>query len=70
MITDFLTDNFSAVQRTWESAGERERLQFYVALLKYAVPQLQSIEMVSDFERMTDQELRMIIDELKQSAAS
>jgi len=65
-ISDFLTDNFASVQETWEKANERERLQFYVQLLRFALPTLQSMELQSDFERMTDSELQMIIKELKE----
>ena len=65
-IGDFLSDRFEEVGEVWSAASERDKLTFYVQLLRFALPQLQSVEMTSEFERMTDAELRMIIDELKQ----
>jgi len=38
---------------------------FWRDLLRYAVPVLQSTEIVSDFERMSDTQLRQVIEELK-----
>jgi len=63
-INDFLADNFKEIQRTWMNAGERERLTFYLGLLRFALPQLQSVEVQSDFERLTDSELQDLYNEL------
>ena len=60
-IGQFLTDNFDKVQDTWDKANEREMLQFYVQLLRFAVPQLQTVEMVSDFERITELDINPLI---------
>jgi len=65
-VSDFLEHNLADVQAVYDKAGEREKLSFLVQLLRFALPQLQSIEMQSDFQRMTDSELRMIIEELKE----
>ncbi len=42
----------------------RDKLNFFRDLLKYAVPQLQSTELKTDFDVLTDAQLDHIIDEL------
>lgn len=67
-ITDFLNDNFDEVIRAWEKMDNpRERLSFYRDLLKYAVPALQSTQLTTDFEKLTDEQLDYIIENLKAS---
>jgi len=66
-ISNFLEDNFEDVQTTFDQAGNREKLNFYKDLLAFALPKLQSIESVGQFETLTDEQLQIIIDELNQS---
>ena len=68
-ITEFLEDNFEQIVNEWNKLTGKEKLYFYKDLLKYAVPTLQATELKTDFERMTDEQLDYIIDELKKTAS-
>jgi len=67
-ITEFLEDHFDEVAEIWQELKERDKLQFYRDLLPFAVPRLQNTEIKTDFEKLTDDQLDKIIDELKQAA--
>jgi hypothetical protein len=64
-ISDFLEGRFDEVVKTWEGLSGREKVAFYRDLLQYAVPKLQSTELKTDFDKMTDEQLDRIIEELK-----
>jgi len=65
-ITEFLQNNFEEVVNTWhKSENSKEKLNFYKDLLKYAIPVLQTTTLETDFEKMTDEQLDYIINELK-----
>jgi type II secretory pathway component PulF len=64
-ITDFLTNNFNEVVTEWQKTKGKEKLTFYRDLLRYSVPMLQAIELTTDFDKMTDEQLDSIINELK-----
>jgi len=64
-ISAFLEDNFNKVQQTFDKANEREKLTFYVQLLRFALPQLQSVEMTSELETLTDEQLNILYEKLR-----
>lgn len=71
MIAAFLDQNFEKVKKDFKSRklSTRDRLKFYTDLLPYAVPKLQSTTMeLTNFERMSDDQLDEIIERLKKSA--
>lgn len=64
-ITAFLDENFDEVVKMWQGMSPgRDKLNFFRDLLKYAVPQLQSTELKTDFDALTDEQLDHIINEL------
>ena len=67
-ITNFLEGRFDEVVKTWEKLSDRDKVSFYRDLLQYSVPRLQSTELKTDFDRMTNEQLDFIIDELKKTA--
>lgn len=68
LITEFLRENFGEVKKIWLNCkNDKDKLSFYKELLKYSVPALQSTEITGDFEKLTDEQLDYIIDELKNS---
>ncbi len=69
-ITDFLENNFDDIIRDWKKLSGKDKLNFYRDLLKFAVPTLQSTELKTDFEKMTDEQLDYIINELKNSISN
>ena len=64
-ISDFLMENVDEVRETWKDLKPQQKVMFWRDLLRYAVPVLQSTEIISDFERMSEAQLRQVIEELK-----
>ncbi len=67
-ITEFLENNFAEVVSEWSKLEGKDKLNFYRDLLKFAVPTLQATEFKTDFEKMTDEQLDKIINELTSKA--
>jgi len=65
MITDFLNDNFDEVQSEFMNLDPKDKLKVYTDLLQYAVPKLRSVEVKDEFDKLTDEQLDQIINELK-----
>jgi len=63
-ITDFLETNFESVIQDFEKLTPKERLKFYCELLQYGLPKLQAVQMETDFEKLSDEQLDYIINEL------
>lgn len=66
-ITNFLEDNLEQIQQDWTTLEPRDRIVLFEKLLKYALPTLQATSLITDFERMTDDQLDFIIESLKNS---
>ena len=66
-INDFLNDNWNTMQTDFEKLEPKERLMFYEKLLQYGLPKLQSTELLSNIEQLTDSQLDFIINDLKNS---
>ena len=69
-ISDFLVDNVDEVKETWKELKPQQKLMFWRDLLRYTVPVMQSTEIISDFERMSDGQLRQVIEELKEAQSN
>ncbi|HKC37702.1 MAG TPA: DUF5681 domain-containing protein [Chitinophagaceae bacterium] len=80
-ITNFLEDNFEKVVQDFNALSPKERAKLYCDLLQYGLPKLQSVSLGLEekssklslgiaFEKMTDEQLNKIIDELKSHAES
>jgi len=63
-ITEFLENNFDEVIKIWDNLDYKDKLNFYRDLLKFAVPTLQATEFKADFDKMTDEQLDRVINEL------
>lgn len=63
-ITEFLENNFAEVVSEWSKLEGKDKLNFYRDLLKFAVPTLQATEFKADFDKMTDEQLDRVINEL------
>lgn len=65
-ITEFLENNFDEVIQDWHNLKDkRDKIQLYRDLLQYAVPRMRTVEMKSEFEKLSDEDLKRVIDELK-----
>ena len=63
-INDFLTDNWENLQNDFDKLEPKERLQFYEKLLQYGLPRLQNTQLTTDFEKLTDEQLDYMINNL------
>jgi len=64
-INDFLDDNWSSLQKDFNNLDPKDKLIFFEKLLQYGLPKLQSTELISNFDKLSDEQLDLIINELK-----
>ena len=64
-ISSFLTDNFEQIIKDFEVLSPKDRLKFYCDLLNFNLPKVQSIQMETDFNMLTDSQIDNIIKELR-----
>lgn len=62
----FISGNTQQIEQDWQLLDPKDRIILFEKLLKYTLPTLQSTELKTDFESMTDDQLDYIIDTLKQ----
>lgn len=63
-IISFLENNFERVVNDFEGLKPKERVRFYCDLLQYGLPRLQAVQLETDFERLSDDQLDYIINQL------
>ncbi len=66
-ITNFLEENREQIQQDWKGLEPKDRIVLFEKLLKYALPTLQATSLTTDFDKLTDEQLDTIIDNLKNS---
>ena len=64
-ITNFLENNREQIQQDWKGLEPKDRIVLFEKLLKYALPTLQATSLITDFERLTDEQLDDVIESLK-----
>ena len=65
-ITVFLSDHFDTIQTDFQRMDPEERARLYFGLLKFGLPQLQAVSMDLQLERMTDEQLDMVLERIEQ----
>ena len=65
MITDFLENNFEKVVSDFGELKPKDRVKLYCDLLQYGLPRLQAVQIETEFERLPEDQLDRIIEELK-----
>ena len=68
MISNFLIENFDTIKQDFNNLSAKERAKVYCDLLQYGVPKLQATSIDFNLERLSDEQLDKIIEELKNSA--
>ena len=66
-ITNFLEENREQIQDDWKALEPKDRIMLFEKLLKYALPTLQAMQLETSFERLPEDQLDAIIENLKQS---
>ena len=64
-INNFIEGQREQIQKDWEKLEPKDRVVLFEKLLKYSLPTLQATNLTTDFEKLTDEQLQTIIDELK-----
>ena len=67
-ITEFLLKNFDTIERDFPTLRPIERAKVYRELLHYGLPRLQTLSIDTDLEKLSNDQLDKIINELKQSS--
>ncbi|WP_084489977.1 hypothetical protein [Niabella ginsenosidivorans] len=65
-ITAFIENNRGQIQQDWLALEPKDRIVLFERLLKYSLPQLQATSLTTNFEQLTDEQLDIIIEQLKQ----
>lgn len=65
LISDFLEQRFEQVVYDFEQLEPKDRIKVFTDLLQYSVPKMQAVSNSIDFERMTDEQLDEVINQLK-----
>jgi hypothetical protein len=63
-ITEFLQGNFAMVETNFKSLQPGQQIKFYIDLLGYAIPKLQNTTLQSDLDRLTDDQLQKLADQI------
>ena len=63
-INDFIDSNLEQIKEDWKRLEPRERIVLFEKLLKYSIPTLQATSLTTDFEKLSDEDLQKIVDEL------
>ena len=64
-INNFLENNFEQVMKDFTELSPKDRAKLYCDLLQYGLPRLQSVQLETEFDSLSDAQLTQIIEELK-----
>ena len=67
MINEFLGDNWQQMNNDFKALEPKDRITFYEKLLQYGLPKLQNTTLSTDFEKLSDEQLDFVINELLNS---
>ena len=59
--------NFEKVVNDFEILKPRDRVKVYCDLLQFGLPRLQAVQLETEFERLPDEQLDQIIENLKKN---
>ena len=65
LVTGFLEDNFEQVKIDFSLLSPKSRVKLYCDLLQYGLPKLQAVQIETEFDRLPEDQLDKIIEELK-----
>lgn len=69
-ITGFLTENQATIKSDFKKLSPYQRIQLFERLTKYALPMLQSIEATVDVNKLSDEQLALMIHQIKNNLSS
>ena len=63
-ISEFLNNNFDEVIKEWKKLSGKDKVNFYRDLLQYEIPKKQAVAVALDFDRLTDEQLEFLCNQL------
>lgn len=67
-LSNFIDSKRNQLEKDWKALEPRERIIMFEKMLRYTLPTLSATSLTTDFNKMSDENLDRIINELKQSA--
>lgn len=67
-ISQFIEMEFKAIQKDFKKLSPKDRAKLFIDLVPFVVPKLQSVSMDLNLEKLTEDQLDQIINELKSRA--
>ncbi len=64
-VNEFLNHNWPKVQQSFNLLKPRDKLAFIEKMLQYTIPRLQNSTVEIDFDKLSDEQLQFIVDQLK-----
>ncbi len=66
-VNSFIQSQTEQIQKDWQQLEPKDRIVLFERLLKYSLPTLQATSLTTDFEKMSDEDLDRIINELQKN---
>lgn len=63
-INKFIDDNRKQIKEDWLKLDPKDRMIMFEKLLKYTLPTLQATTLTTDFDKLTDEQLDVVVKEL------
>lgn len=67
-INRFIDSQTDQIQKDWKQLEPKDRIVLFEKLLKYSLPTLQATSLTTDFEKMSDEDLDRIVNEILKSS--
>lgn len=67
-ISDFLISNWPKVEKDFKDLEPEKRIVLFEKLLTYILPKMSNVSLETDFDKLSDEQLDYIIENLKKSA--
>jgi len=65
LINEFLAENWDQIKEDVKKLIPKDRVYFYEKLMQYDIPKMQSTQLTTDLDRLSDEQVDYIINELK-----
>jgi hypothetical protein len=69
-VGEFIEGQKEQILQDWQALDPKDRIMYFEKLMRYVMPTLTATTLQTDFDRMTDDQLDYIINELKQGSFS
>lgn len=67
LISNFLEKNFPVVEREFASLEAKDKIKYFIDLLQYSLPKLQSVSTEIDIEKLSDEQLDELYNKIMEA---